>query len=154
MRLTYYCIGEQDKAGRLPSHILANDPTPALWSLPQPGHATHLYQQTLNPRIELAQAITVHACGYRASKLATQIGKCEMPGPARPDSKRRIQVVSIIYVQDPEEDVFSTIANTRKTSHFTDGRLTLHALLLCPLPRYSLFTDGLQNVDDGRILHS
>ena len=119
MRRTYYRIGKQDKARRLPIRNREHHPTAAFWILPQPHPVTHLYQQKPDGRPKLAQftTSTPAATAHRSSQAQIDGSlRCEISGPAWHESKQLIQVISIMYAHVPRPSTFCSIANTRKLS--------------------------------------
>ena len=91
MRRTYYSIGKQYEAWRLPIRNREHHPTAAFWILPQPHPVTHLYQQKPDGRPKLAQFTT-----------STQAATAHRSSQAQIDCPTRCDPVTHLYQQKPD----------------------------------------------------
>ena len=109
MRRTDHNIGEPEKAESAPAGITENDPTPVSGSLPPPHHVPQVYQPKPDGRANLAPAITRNpaAAAQRSSRRPIDSSaKCEVAGPARPGSQRRMDGLSVVYGYGAKVNIF------------------------------------------------
>ena len=109
MRRTDHNISEPEKAESAPAGITENDPTPVSGSLSRPHHVPQVYQPQPDGRTNLAPAITRNpaAAAHRSSQRPIDSSaKCEVAGPARPGSQRRMDGLSVVYGYGAKVNIF------------------------------------------------
>jgi len=136
MRRTYYRIGKQDKARRLPIRNREHHPTAAFWILPQPHPVTHLYQQKPDGRPKLAQFTT-----------STQAATAHRSSQAQIDCPTRCDPVTHLYQQKP--DGRPNLAQFTTSTPAATAHRSSQAQIDCPT-RCDPVTYLYQQKPDGR----